>query len=137
MILRRASSKSDLSAVKGIIKELDLAYPSLAYNDFWVAEDQQTIIAIAKLEDLGAFSFLSSVGVRGKVQHRGVASALLNGLLTAVKKDVYLYTIIPEFFKKFGFRPAAVHPPNLPAREVFSCHECEPEKCSCLVRKIL
>jgi N-acetylglutamate synthase-like GNAT family acetyltransferase len=67
-------------------------------------------------------------------QGRGIAVKLLQSLLKKGNKDVYLYTIIPDFFKKFGFGSAPLCS-NLPARKNFNCEQCYPENCVCMCRK--
>ncbi len=133
MIIRRAGA-SDREAVYRILKEQDLDYSRLTFDNFWVAEEAGTILGVARLEEFGNFFFLSSVGTAKDEQRKGVASGLLANILEGRGKDTYLYTVIPGFFQKLGFEAAPILC-GLPAREVFDCEDCRPPDCICMKRK--
>ena len=133
MLKIRKANKNDEKSILKILKELDLFYPSLALKDFWVAEKDNKIVGAVKLEELGKFFFLSSLCILPKLQKQGIGSALMKETLKATNKNVCLYTIIPEYFKKFGFRITAP-PPFLPSKEPFECEYCHPEKCVCMIK---
>lgn len=134
MLIIRKTMNSDREAVFRILRELDLEYPSLTLDHFWVAELDKTVVAVARLEEFEEFCFLSAMGTAKDRQGRGIAAKLLQSLLKKCNKDVYLYTIIPDFFKKFGFGSAPLCS-GLPARERFNCEQCYPENCVCMCRK--
>lgn len=129
----RGAEQRDSKDILEIIKILDLSYPSQTLDDFWVAEKDGKIAGIANLKEFDDFLFLSSVGTKEEFQRQGISSALLNNILSGAGKCVYLYTVIPKFFEKLGFRRAAPLP-GLPAKKIFSCRECTPEACACMVR---
>ncbi len=136
MIKVRQAKDKDLDAIINILKEQDLSYSSISFKSFWVAEKEKEkeIAGIINLIEFDDFFFLSSVGVAGKYQHQGIAAEMLNEIFKNKKKDTYLYTVIPDFFKKFGFRevkPEVV----LPSKQSFSCSECTPEICATMVRR--
>ncbi|MFA4967854.1 MAG: GNAT family N-acetyltransferase [Candidatus Margulisiibacteriota bacterium] len=128
-----AAQKKDHDAIIKIMAELELDYPSQSFDGFWIAENDSGIIGIAKLEDLGDLMFLSSVGVIKKEQHKGIAKGFLKHLLKSVKKDVYIYTTIPEFFEGLDFKRTASRS-DLPSKTTFSCKECTPEICVTMVK---
>ena len=132
--IRRAGPK-DEPAILDLVKLLDLAYPAQSFKNFRVAEANDEIVGLADLEEFADFFFLSSVGVAEKSQKQGIATALLKKILTGLKKDVYLYTTLPDFFRRFGFNIVSTWPPYLPPKETFSCRECTPETCVCMVKK--
>ena len=134
MLLVRKAEIKDVAAIQALIRQLDLAYPSQTLDNFWVAEENEDVIGIADLKESADFYFLSSVGVEEKHQHKGIASTFLKELLKGLKKDIYLFTIIPDFFSQLGFKIVA-QPANLPNRELFNCSECEPGKCVTMVKK--
>jgi N-acetylglutamate synthase-like GNAT family acetyltransferase len=130
----RKATDSDREAVYRILRELDLEYASLSFDHFWVAEQDGLVAAVARLEEFKEFCFLSAVGTAAVEQGRGIASQLLQKMLESCDRNVYLYTVIPDFFKKFGFEPSPVCS-GLPVREGFNCKECHPENCACMHRK--
>jgi len=129
----RGAQKKDFDAIRTIIMELDLAYPSQSLDSFLVLEDKDRIIGIANLEEFDGFYFLSSVGVVEGFQRRGLASSFIRDLLKGLKKDVYLYTVIPGFFERLGFT-AVARRSDLPLKMTFSCKECTPDTCVTMVK---
>jgi len=130
----RKATDSDQAAVFQILRELELEYPTLTPDHFWVADLDGEVVAVARLEEFEAFCFLSAMGTAKDRQGRGIAAKLLEDMLHQCKKEVYLYTVIPGFFRKFGFEPV-MPGDGLPARESFNCAECDPENCVSMRRK--
>jgi N-acetylglutamate synthase-like GNAT family acetyltransferase len=131
MFTLRPAEEKEKAKIVAIIKTLDLSYPSQSLNGFWIAEEDGKIAGIACLEKFKDFFLLNSVGTAESFRNRGVASKLVKKLTDGLKKDVYLYTVIPGFFKKLGFEPINA-PDFLPARKTFFCKECTPEACTCM-----
>ena len=133
MLKVRPANKKDDPQILKILKEADLFYPSLVLKDFWVAEKAGRIVGTVKFEEHKHFFFLSSLAITEKERKKGAAAFLLNQLLGSAKKKVYLYTIQPEFFKKFGFKTTPP-PAFLPSKYLLECEQCVPEKCVCMLR---
>jgi N-acetylglutamate synthase-like GNAT family acetyltransferase len=134
MLKIRPAGKTDYDAIKKLLRELDLFYAALMMEGFWVAEKEGKIIGAAQLQDHGDFFFLGSLGVLAKERKKGVAATLLEKALGKADKDIYLYTIIPDFFRKFKFK--IVSPlPGLPSKDRYECEDCHLDKCVCMVRK--
>lgn len=125
--IRQATDKDNPQILK-LLKELDLYYEGLKLKDFWVAEKEEKIIGTAQLEEISDFIFLGSLGVDPKEQHKGTASHLLSIATKDTMKPIYLYTIIPEFFKRHGFE---ISPPvpGLPSKARYECESCHSERC--------
>jgi N-acetylglutamate synthase-like GNAT family acetyltransferase len=117
-----------------ILKDLDLMRPSNVTGDFWVAETDSRIVGVSALEDKGDHCYLSSVGVIPDHRKKGIASRLIHEILKSAKKDVYLHTIIPDFFKKFGF-DVVTPSQSVPIPGDFDCTGCQPNKCVCMLRR--
>lgn len=126
--------KGDEKPILKILKGLDLFYPALSLKDFQVAEKDGKVVACVQLEEHDNFKFLGSLAVAKELQGQGIGNALMRESLKAQKKNTYLYTIIPGFFKKFGFNVPDTHPPNLPSKDQYGCGYCHPEKCVCMVK---
>ena len=134
MIRVRRAHDADKNAILEIIGQLDLSYPSQTLDNFWVAEEKEQIVGIAALWEFRNFYYLCSVGVTPGRQHRGIATKLLNKVLTGLRKEVYLFTIDPGFFRRFGFQAANEPPKGLPPRTIFACDRCQSELCVCMRR---
>lgn len=133
MIKIRKAQESDSENLLRILKELDLYYPAQSLKDFRVAEKEGQIIGIVRLEEKKDFYFLSSLGILKEHRKQGVALTLLREITSGLKKNVYLYTIISEFFEKFGFESASPLP-GLPLKESLECENCFPGRCVCMVK---
>jgi len=133
MLTIRPAQETDKKELLKILKTLDLFYPSLSLKNFWVAEKNRKIIGVVQLKKYADFLFLSSLGIIEGERKLGIGAALLREILKNAKKNVYLYTIQPEFFKKFGFEiiPSS---PKLPSKKPLECQSCIPEKCVCMVK---
>ena len=134
MINIRKAVPADRDAVFRILREQDLDYSRLTFDNFWVAEEKGTIVSVARLEEFMDFFFLSSVGTAKDKQGGGAATRLLDHILKDCAKDIYLYTLIPGFFKGLGFEVSPILC-GLPAREVFDCEDCHPQDCICMKKK--
>lgn len=129
----RPAQKKEHKEILSILKILDLYYPSQSLENFWVVEKDRKIVAVVQLNEYKDFFFLNSLGVIKNQRRKGIASSLLKEILKNIEKKVYLYTIQPEFFKKFGFK-ITPPPPNLPSKDAFECEYCTPEKCVCMLK---
>ena len=116
------------------MQALELAYPAMDLSCFWVAELDGTLVAAAELKDLDTCSLLSCVGVREDLQGQGIGQALVDRISREARSAVYLYTLVPDFFRKVGYRDARSLPPGLPPRTIYGCRDCNPSLCLCLVR---
>jgi N-acetylglutamate synthase-like GNAT family acetyltransferase len=130
----RRACPADHAVILALVQELELAYPAMDLSCFWVAEWDGTLVAAAELKDLGSCSLLSCVGVREELQGRGIGQALVDRISKEARSPVYLYTLVPGFFRKAGFSDARSLPPGLPPRAIYGCKDCDPSLCLCLVR---
>lgn len=134
MIKIRQARSEEQSLIAGLERKLQLEVPFLKSDETWLLEEEGEPIGLARITDLGPAFFLSSVGLLPEKRGQGWAKQLLQAVLEGRNKDVYLYTIIPEFFFPFGFE--AVDPPAfLPPKSIFACQSCEPDRCLCLVKR--
>ncbi len=134
MLTVRKAKDTDKDRVIEILKELDIYYSALKFRDFWVAEEDGEIIGCAQLEEYPDFFYLGSVGVTGSRAGKGTAKKLLDEILKGRTKDIYLYTIIPDFFRKFAFE--ITEPvPDLPSRDRYECEDCHLDRCVAMVKR--
>lgn len=131
----RPARAEDYPVIIDLLRELELDYPSRNLTRFLVGEADGKILAIAELKEYQDFCLLSCVGIREDFQGTGLGRSFVNRVLRDVRKDVYLYTLVPDFFKKTGFVEAASLPADLPPRSIYGCAACDPAFCRCLVRK--
>jgi N-acetylglutamate synthase-like GNAT family acetyltransferase len=77
---------------------------------------------------------LCALGVDEKWRGRGWAGQLVRALLQEAPGNLYLATIIPGYFARFGFVKAEAVPPSMIKKPEW-CAGCRPELCTVMVRK--
>ncbi|OGC08694.1 hypothetical protein A2230_05745 [candidate division WOR-1 bacterium RIFOXYA2_FULL_36_21] len=130
----RPAIKKDYQTIITILKDVDEDYKDQTLDNFYVAEEKGQIAGVVKLKNYDNFFFLSSLAVSQNHQKRGIASFILKELIKKSDKSIYLYTIIPEFFKKFGFK-ITKQKSFLPSKNSLECENCFPGKCVCMVKE--
>jgi N-acetylglutamate synthase-like GNAT family acetyltransferase len=130
----RGARPADHGTILELTGALDLTYPAQDLSCFWVAELDGVIVGIAELKDFERCSLLSCVGVREDFQGRGIGRELVDHVVREARHAVYLYTLVPGFFRKAGFRAAVSLPPDLPPRSIYGCTNCDPSLCLCMMR---
>ena len=131
--IRRAEPR-DYADIETLMGALELSYPAMDLSCFWVAETGDEVVAAAELKDFRACSLLSCVGVREDLQGLDIGRTLVGEVVRQARHDVYLYTLVPGFFRKAGFAEAGQVPPDLPPRSLYGCQNCNPRLCYCMVR---
>ena len=135
MCFVRTTTAIDAPHVERLLRELDLDHPQLVMDNFWIAEEGGEVAGIAHLERFGGSFYLSAVGVDEGHRGEGTARTLLERIIAEAHGPIYLYTIIPDFFRKFGFVPADPAP-EIPPRSIYDCRQdCDPTKCRSMVRE--
>jgi N-acetylglutamate synthase-like GNAT family acetyltransferase len=132
--VRRARA-AEWPGILALLRDLELEYPAMDPSCFYVGGSGGEVVAVAELKEGADHSLLSCVGVRESLQGSGLGRALVAEVLRDARHDVYLYTLVPGFFARCGFSPAAATPPGLPGRQLYGCVGCDPARCICMVRK--
>lgn len=80
------------------------------WEDFWVIEHEQTIIACAKLRCHSRYSVLHDVYVVPQWRSRGLGSYLVNYVGQQATRPLYLSCMpsLVKFYSRLGFTPVAV-----------------------------
>jgi N-acetylglutamate synthase-like GNAT family acetyltransferase len=133
-VVIRSAAPADSPAIIRVLDAAELRYSTETLNDFIVAEVDGLIAGVVRQEEHPDFRFLTSLGVLPAARNKGLASALVQTALKGTTKPVYLYTVIPDFFRRFGFQETAPIA-DLPAREIYGCDTCEPGKCAVMVKE--
>ncbi len=130
----RKAVKDDLPQISALAAKHNLDYENMAADDFWVASEGDKIIGICGLKKHPDCRELCSLGVDETFQKRGLGRQLVRTLLQETSGDIYLATIIPEFFRKLGFEESGSIPASM-IKKVDWCAECSRDRCTIMIKK--
>ena len=130
----RKAQKADLPDIIRLAKTCDLDYAGMEADAFLVAEEGGRILGMGGLKKHPECLELCALGVNKKWRGRGWGDRLVRALIREAPGELYLATIIPDFFARFGFEKAtAVHPSMVKKAEW--CAGCRPELCTIMVKE--
>lgn len=132
MLSLRKANANDYPLIQEILMELDLSYPSLHFESMWVAILNGEMIGVVELRFDSRFIFLASFGIRLTHQQKRLGLNFLKKIIAKATVPIYLYTVIPDFFKKAGFKVISTPPKMIPTRDEFQCHLCTLSVCACM-----
>lgn len=133
MNIRRAR-REDFSAVRKLAAALGLDYAGMEKAPFWLAEEGERVIGIVSLLAHPDCRELVSLGVDPEVRKAGLGGRLIETVMDAAGEDVYLATVIPEYFERHGFVRTLTMPPGM-AKDPAWCEGCPKDRCTVMVRK--
>jgi len=134
----RQATASDNSQILEILNESDQFYTNIPIENFWVAEVDKKILGIIQLKEFDSYYLLSSLGVRLKSQNIGIGQELVKAaekLAKAKNKNILIYTTIPDFFIKLGFKKEYINN-AMPPKDAYECFDCNPEDCFFMKKEI-
>ncbi len=107
-VILRPARAEDQAAIRQIVREARINPTGLDWRRFVVAEDDGQIVATGQIKPHRDGSReLASIATRPAYQRRGLASALIRGLLADCAPPLYLVCAAHNagFYPRFGFRP--------------------------------
>ncbi|MHB8053912.1 MAG: GNAT family N-acetyltransferase [Candidatus Aminicenantales bacterium] len=132
MLIRNALTE-DFSEVRRLAETLGLDYPGMEADRFWLAEDAGSPSGIVGLLVHPDCLELVCLGVAPEARSTGLGGRLIETLMAAAAGDVYLATVIPEYFERHGFVRTLRVPPGM-AKDPAWCEGCSRERCTIMVR---
>ena len=123
----------DLPGIRRLAESLSLDYPGLENDRFWVADDGREIAGIVALKGRADCDELVALGVDPGGRRQGLGRKLVKALLDEAPSDVYLATIIPEYFERVGFVRAPAAPAGM-AKDQAWCEGCRKDRCVIMIR---
>ncbi|MGB6298287.1 MAG: GNAT family N-acetyltransferase [Rivularia sp. (in: cyanobacteria)] len=105
-ILRKATSE-DASSIRWLVFTAKLDPTQLKWQQFWVIEFDQKIIACGQLRNFNEAQELGSLVVKKNWRNRGLGSFLTRHLIQQATQPLYLECLgkkLVDYYMKFGFR---------------------------------
>jgi len=132
----RSAAPPDRAPIRVLAGSLGLDYSGMEGDAFWLAEEAGRIVGAVGLIRHPDGLELAGLGVDETRRGSGLGRALVAALLAETPGDVYLATVIPEFFARCGFVPAPATPASIAARKGTAwCEGCPRERCAVMVRR--
>ena len=93
-----------------LIDEYELDNRNLYKNEFTIALLNNKLVAFGRLREHNDCKELCSIGVIKKHRTQKIGSSLIKHMINNVPAPIYVVCIIPEYFKKFGFKITRNYP---------------------------
>jgi N-acetylglutamate synthase-like GNAT family acetyltransferase len=129
----RKARAEDRRRIYDLAESLGLDYPGMEDDDAWIAEEGGQIAGIVALKKHADCDELVSLGVDPEYRDRGLGRRLVRALLEEAPGDVFLATVIPDFFERCGFKGVSSPPAGMTKDPVW-CEGCPKERCTIMVR---
>jgi N-acetylglutamate synthase-like GNAT family acetyltransferase len=123
----------DGPALLRLAGSLGLDYNGMEADRFWIAKTEGRLAGIVGLKRHADCRELVALGVDPAFRSRGLGRTLIEALMAGAEGDVYLATIIPEFFERCGFRKVQDAPAGM-AKNPAWCEGCPKERCTIMRR---
>lgn len=133
----RNAKPEDMPIIDAIALKYDLDSNDTKAKQFIVAEENKEIIGFGRLLKHRDVTELGTIGVMEEYRNRGVAKKIINELLSKTNEDVYLTTLIPDYFKKFGFKVLDTPAPHSMIRKAEWCEGCKKTGCTVMKRRVV
>lgn len=130
----RKAQKADFPDIIRLAKKDNLDYAGMEADSFWVAEENGRIQGICGLKKHPECLELCALGVAEKRRGQGWGAQLVREVLGEAPGEVYLATVIPDFFLRLGFEKAHAVPASMVKGEEW-CIGCTPELCAVMVKQ--
>ncbi|MBD2362875.1 GNAT family N-acetyltransferase [Anabaena minutissima FACHB-250] len=104
-ILRRATSR-DMRSLRWLVFSAILDPTQLRWQQFWVIESQEDVIACGQLRNFAQAQELGSLVVTPVWRGRGLATLLTQHLITQATQPLYLECLgkrLAKFYSRLGF----------------------------------
>jgi N-acetylglutamate synthase-like GNAT family acetyltransferase len=130
----RKSRKRDFPQIVPLARKHNLDYFGMEADAFWVSEEGGRIRGICALKKHPECWELCALGVDEEWRGRGWGGQLVRAALRDVPGELYLATVIPDFFAGYGFEKADSVPASM-VKKAEWCAGCIPELCTVMVRQ--
>jgi N-acetylglutamate synthase-like GNAT family acetyltransferase len=130
----RKAKKADFPAIIRLANAYNLDYDGMEADRFHVAEEGGRILGICGLKRHPECLELCALGVDDNWRGRGLGGRLVRAVLREAPGELYLATVIPGFFARFGFEKAAAVPASMVKKGEW-CAGCTPELCTVMVKR--
>lgn len=118
--------KKDIPYIEEKLQKYLLDAEGIDWQQFFVAKDNEKVIAFGRVIDHGDCFEIASLGVDYYHRKKGVGKKMFLFLLKEAlrrkgTKPIYIVTHLPEYFGKFGFKDAPAYPDHMGYKRSNKC----------------
>lgn len=99
-----AADESDIEKIIPYIEEYQLDNENLVTHEFYIVKINDKIAGFGRFKQYDDIFEIASIGVLESYRGFGIGKKLLNKIISAIPSlEIWIATVIPEYFKQFGF----------------------------------
>ncbi len=100
----RKAIKSDIEKIQLYIEEFRLDSDKMDCKRLLVYEVDRKLAGFGRFKDYGQYCEIATIGVIEPYRGMGIGKSIMKYLISTAPSDkLWLITVIPDYFKKFGF----------------------------------
>jgi N-acetylglutamate synthase-like GNAT family acetyltransferase len=123
----------DWPGIRDLTASFNLDYDGMEEDRFWIAREGELVAGTVGLKRHSDCLELVSLSVDPAFRARGLGRLLVEALMSAASGDVYLATVIPNYFRQCGFAPSDRVPAGM-VKPPGWCDGCPKDLCTVMVR---
>jgi len=116
-IVVRHPGEKEFEEVKKYVEDFWLDNNNMLIGQFRILLYKGKLAGFGRIRENDDATELCTLGVVKELRLKGLGKAMVKALVETVKTDVYLVTIIPEFFRKAGFKETKEYPESIKRKE--------------------
>jgi amino-acid N-acetyltransferase len=112
-------SQNDFGRVLQCIAELHLDDNDVHYSQFLVIKKREQLIGFGRIRTYLQCKELCSLGIMAPYRNRGLGTRITEELIKKGSGNLYVVTVIPAFFSRFGFEQTHEFPKEIESKISF------------------
>lgn len=116
----------DWTYILHLVKEYKLDDNDLSIDQFIVCKAGQELLAFGRIKKHSDYDELSSLGVLTSHRNKNIGRIMVHELIKLTTKNIFIVTVIPDYFAKLGFEITSEYPESMIAK----LNDCK-DTCGC------
>lgn len=103
--------------IRHLIKDYKLDDNDLSIDQFIVCKAGQQLLAFGRIKKHSDCDELSSLGVLTTYRNKSIGKTMVHELIKLTTKNIFIVTVIPDYFTKLGFEKVSQYPESMIAKQ--------------------
>jgi N-acetylglutamate synthase-like GNAT family acetyltransferase len=116
-VTTRQPDDREFEEIKKLVGEFWLDNRNMLKKQFRIVLYKGKLAGFGRIRENDDATELCSLGVIKELRLKGLGKAMVKALVATVKTEIYLVTVIPEFFSKAGFKETKKYPESIKRKE--------------------